>query len=51
MLLGALGSVVVGGLAGFTGWTVAFGLLVAILAGEFLLAVGPTVRGRLALSV
>ncbi|WP_178916417.1 MFS transporter [Natronomonas gomsonensis] len=51
MLLGALGSVVVGGLADVTGWTVAFGLLVAILAGEFLLAVGPTVRGRLAPTV
>ncbi|MFW5963628.1 MAG: MFS transporter, partial [Natronomonas sp.] len=48
MLLGALGSVVVGGLADFTSWTVAFGLLVVLLAGEFLLAVGPTVRGRLA---
>nr|WP_246279837.1 MFS transporter [Natronomonas salina] len=46
MLLGATGSVVVGALADVSGWTAAFGLLVALLAAEFLLAVGPAVRSR-----
>lgn len=44
MLLGALGSVIVGGLADIAGWPVAFGLLVALLAAELLLVVGPHLR-------
>jgi len=35
MLLGATGSVVVGGLADFAGWSVSFGLLSAVMAGGF----------------
>ena len=38
MLLGSTGSVVVGALADFASWTAAFGLLVALLGAEFLLA-------------
>jgi MFS family permease len=44
MLLGATGSVVVGVLADVAGWTAAFGLLVAVLSIEFVLAAGPAVR-------
>ncbi|MFQ3320893.1 MAG: YNFM family putative membrane transporter [Natronomonas sp.] len=44
MLLGALGSVVVGTLADVAGWMVAFGLLVGLLAIEFLLAAAAASR-------
>jgi len=46
MLLGALGSVVVGGLSDVAGWTVAFGALAAVVAVECLLALFLTVEGR-----
>ena len=46
MLLGALGSVVVGGLSDVAGWAVAFGALVALLGAECLLAAALAVRGR-----
>lgn len=45
MLLGAFGSVVVGGLSDVAGWAVAFGALVALLGAECLLAVALAVRG------
>lgn len=46
MLLGATGSVVVGTLAEYSGWIAAFGLLVALLCVEFVLAAGAVVGGR-----
>ncbi len=45
MTLGALGSVVVGALSEVAGWSVAFGLLAAVLALETLLAAALTLRG------
>jgi hypothetical protein len=45
MTLGALGSVVVGALSDVAGWSVAFGLLAAVLAFETLLAAALTIRG------
>ncbi|MFP4626567.1 MAG: MFS transporter [Natronomonas sp.] len=47
MLLGASGSVVVGGLADVAGWGIAFGLLVVVLVGELSLVSMPTLRRRL----
>lgn len=44
MLLGSLGSVVVGSLADIAGWAIAFGLLVGLLSVEFLLASNATLR-------
>jgi len=46
MLLGALGSVVVGTLSDVAGWSVAFGLLAAVLAVECLLAAVPAIAKR-----
>ena len=46
MLLGALGSVVVGALSDVAGWPVAFGLLAAVLTIECLLAAIPAVTDR-----
>ena len=46
MILGSLGSVVVGALSDVAGWAVAFGALVALLAVEAALALGGAVRGR-----
>jgi MFS family permease len=46
MILGSLGSVVVGSLADIAGWAVAFGLLVALLVGEVLLVGGAAVHKR-----
>ncbi len=46
MLLGALGSVVVGTLSDVAGWSVAFGLLAAVLAVECLLAAVPAITKR-----
>jgi len=46
VLLGALGSVVVGGLADLAGWAVAFGAIVAVLAFECLLVGALVARGR-----
>ena len=45
MLLGALGSVVVGTLSDVAGWPVAFGALVAVVAVECLLAASLALRG------
>lgn len=47
MLLGASGSVVVGGLADLAGWHVAFGLLVVVLIGELGLVSLPALDRRL----
>lgn len=46
VLLGALGSVVIGGLADLAGWTVAFGAIVAVLAFECALVGSLMLRGR-----
>jgi YNFM family putative membrane transporter len=46
MILGSLGSVVVGALSDVAGWAVAFGALAALLAVEALLAVGGAARER-----
>ena len=46
MILGSLGSVVVGALSDVAGWAVAFGALLALLAIEAALALGGAVRGR-----
>ena len=46
LLLGALGSVVVGALADVSGWTAAFGLLAALLAAEFLLVAWSAIQHR-----
>ena len=46
MLLGALGSVVVGTLSDLAGWEVAFGALAAVVAFECLLAAALATRGR-----
>lgn len=46
MLLGALGSVVVGVLSDVAGWAVAFGVLAAVLTVECLLAALPVIRNR-----
>ena len=46
VLLGALGSVVIGGLADFAGWGVAFGAIVAVLTFECLLVGTLVIRGQ-----
>ena len=46
MILGSLGSVVVGTLADLAGWGVAFGGLLAVVAVGFLLTVAAALRGR-----
>jgi MFS family permease len=46
MTIGALGSVVVGGLSDIAGWSVAFGLLAGLLAVECLLAAVPAYLSR-----
>ena len=46
MVLGSLGSVVVGTLSDVAGWAVAFGVLAALLGAEAALAVGGAVGGR-----
>jgi MFS family permease len=46
MILGSLGSVVVGALSDVAGWTVAFGALAVLLGVEAVLAAGGAVRGR-----
>ena len=46
MILGSLGSVVVGSLADVAGWGVAFGGLLAVVAVGFLLTAAAALRGR-----
>lgn len=46
MVLGSLGSVVVGTLSDVAGWAAAFGVLAALLGAEAALAVGGAVGGR-----
>ena len=46
MILGSLGSVVVGTLADLAGWGVAFSCLLAVVADGFLLTAAAALRGR-----